>query len=677
MRLHPMGTILGGVTGLLLAAATSVVGQQTATSTDTTRYVVLFSDHVAGALKVWREGAETVSDYEFNDRGRGPHIRERFTTNPSGYITHSAISGHNYFKDSVDEHFSYVNGTASWKNHVEGEASKTIPLPFYSGMDGTPAEFDPLLHALLSSGGAPVQLFPVGEAVLEKIRDLDISAPGLATKRVSLYALSGFGFGPFFLWLDQDNRFFGTVSAWSSTIRDGWQTAAPRMTAVQDSSASIRIQSLARSLAHHPSGALVFRNANVFDADHARMIPHTTVIIEGHRILWVGPDAKAKIPAQGAEIVDAGGRALLPGLWDMHVHVSPGEDGMLHIAAGVTSARDMGNDTTTVLTLRKAFDDGSQIGPRLTLAGMIDSPGPFRVPIGVMADNAAEARWAVNRYADLGFEQIKIYSSMKPELVPIIIAEAHRRGLRVSGHVPAFMTAEEVVRLGFDEVQHVNFLELNFIDSVKDTRAMSRFTAVASDAANLDLSSPRVRAFFKLLKDHKTVSDPTLGAFEDMFTARAGTVSPNLAEIADRLPSQVRRGLFSGGLPVPPGMDQRYRDSYEAMLKMVGELYKSGITLVAGTDGLAGFGLHRELELWVRAGIPAPQVLRMATIGAARVMKHDDQRGSITAGKEADVILVNGDPSVDIRDIRKVETVVRDGVWYRSADIYRALGVKP
>jgi imidazolonepropionase-like amidohydrolase len=200
---------------------------------------------------------------------------------------------------------------------------------------------------------------------------------------------------------------------------------------------------------------------------------------------------------------------------------------------------------------------------------------------------------------------------------------------------------------------------------------------VGADAANLDLSSPRVRSFLKLLKDHHTVSDPTLGAFEDMFTARAGTMSPNMGEVASRLPSQIQRSLYSGGLPVPAGMDQRYRDSYSAMLALVGELYKSGITIVAGTDGPAGFGLHRELELDVRAGIPPAQVLRIATLVAARVMKHDDERGSIEPGKLADVILVAGDPSIDMRDIRKVETVVRNGVVYHSADIYRAMGVQP
>jgi imidazolonepropionase-like amidohydrolase len=675
MRIATLSTALFAVVVApsFIAASASA---QLPTKGDTVSYVVLFSDHPAGALKVWHDGPTTVSDYQFNDRGRGPHIKERFTTDPAGYFTDVSISGHNYLKDSVDEAFSYANGTASWKNHVEGHSSKATPPQFYSSLDGTPAETDQLVQALIKANGKPLPVFPSGEASLEKVRDLEISAPGLPPRTVSLYGISGFGFSPYYVWLDSDKHFFGYVSAWTSTIRDGWESTVPRLIAVGDTAAAERYAKLAQTLAHHPRGALVFRNANMFDAERAVMVPHTTVVIAGNRIESVGPDQTAKIPA-GAEIIDANGKALLPGLWDMHVHVSPGDDGLMHIAAGVTSARDMGNDTGVVLRLRKQFEDGALIGPRLTLAGLIDSPGPYQVPIGLLASTAEEARTVVDRYADLGFEQIKIYSSMKPELVPGIIAEAHRRGLRVSGHVPAFMTAEQVVRLGFDEVQHVNFLELNFIDSVKDTRGMSRFTAVGSDAAGLDLSSPRVRAFIQLLKDHKTVSDPTLGAFEDMFTARSGVMSPDMAMVADRLPPQVRRGFFSGGLPVTAATDQRYRDSYAAMIKLVGELYKSGITIVAGTDNFPGFGLHRELELDVAAGIPPAQVLKIATLGAARVMKHDDQRGSIAAGKLADVILVDGDPSINISDIRKVRTVVKNGVVFKSADLYRAMGINP
>jgi imidazolonepropionase-like amidohydrolase len=432
---------------------------------------------------------------------------------------------------------------------------------------------------------------------------------------------------------------------------------------------------VSQRLAHH-SAVLVFQHAAMFDATTATVRPHMTVVIRGDKIERVADDAQVTPPA-GATIIDATGKTLLPGLWDMHVHISPGTDGLLHIAAGVTTGRDMGNDTSVVLRLRKQFDDGTLIGPRLVLAGMIDSPGPYQVPIGLLASNEAEVRADVDRYAALGFEQIKVYSSMKPELVPAIIDEAHKHGLRVSGHVPAFMTAAQVVTLGFNEVQHVNFMMLNFMDTVRDTRAMSRFTAVAQDGASLDFQSQRVRDFFQLLKDHHADIDPTAGAFEDMFVGRPRTISTSYGMIADRLPAQVRRGLYGGGLPVPPGMDQRYRDSYAAMIRMVGELYRAGVPIVAGTDGFAGFLLHRELELYVQAGIPAPAVLQIATIGAARIMKHDGERGSIDEGKQADVILVDGDPTANISDIRKVELTVRGGVLYRSAELYRELGISP
>src|ERR1700693_708862 len=159
------------VAGLFSRGATA---QSASSTTDTTRFVILFSNRPAGHLKVWREGGgqEIVSDYEFNDRGRGPHITERMTANPSGYITSAVIRGHGYFKDSVDERFSYANGTASWKNHVEGESSAVRPLPFYMSLDGTPAENDPFLQALFAGGGRSLPLFPTGEATIEKARDL-------------------------------------------------------------------------------------------------------------------------------------------------------------------------------------------------------------------------------------------------------------------------------------------------------------------------------------------------------------------------------------------------------------------------------------------------------------------------------------------------------------------------
>jgi imidazolonepropionase-like amidohydrolase len=160
-----------------------------------------------------------------------------------------------------------------------------------------------------------------------------------------------------------------------------------------------------------------------------------------------------------------------------------------------------------------------------------------------------------------------------------------------------------------------------------------------------------------------------------MFTARNGVVSPSYAMIANRMPPQVRRWFLSGGLPVPEGMDQRYRASFQRMLDFIGELHRSGVTIVAGTDALAGFALHRELELYAKAGIPNADVLRIATLVPAQILKRENDLGTIEPGKLADFIIVDGNPLANISDIRKVMRVVKDGKWFDPAEIYRELGV--
>ncbi|HVG24564.1 MAG TPA: amidohydrolase family protein, partial [Thermoanaerobaculia bacterium] len=158
--------------------------------------------------------------------------------------------------------------------------------------------------------------------------------------------------------------------------------------------------------------------------------------------------------------------------------------------------------------------------------------------------------------------------------------------------------------------------------------------------------------------------------------ARKGTLDPAYSMIADRMPPQVRRSFYTGGLPVPDGMDERYRASYARMLDLVAELHRSGVTIVAGTDGFAGFTLHRELENYVRAGIPAAEVLRIATLVPAQVLKREQDLGTIEPGKLADFIIVDGDPTRNISDIRRVVRVVKDGKVFDPAAIYASLGVR-
>jgi hypothetical protein len=227
------------------------------------------------------------------------------------------------------------------------------------------------------------------------------------------------------------------------------------------------------------------------------------------------------------------------------------------------------------------------------------------------------------------------------------------------------MTAAQCVELGYDEIQHANFLMLNFMPDVKNTNTSARLTEVAKRGADLDLTSPEIQSFIKLLQDHHTVLDPTVSIFEEMMTSPAGKIPRGYQPIAERLPPQVRRGLLSIGLTPPPGMEQRYQQSFTRMMEMIGMMYRAGIPMEDGTDSMAGFALHRELELDVLAGIPANKVLQNATLNAARIMKLDHDLGSIEPGKFADLTLLNGNP------------VEKNGIIYKPQELYSALGVAP
>jgi imidazolonepropionase-like amidohydrolase len=220
-------------------------------------------------------------------------------------------------------------------------------------------------------------------------------------------------------------------------------------------------------------------------------------------------------------------------------------------------------------------------------------------------------------------------------------------------------------------------LLLDFMRDVKDTRTPARFLEPARRARDLDLSSPEVRALVRLLQERHTALDLTLATFESLMLDRPGKVSAPMAAVADRLPLQVRRGLYAGQLPIQPGDDEKFRASWKRTLELVHELWKAGIPIEAGTDATAGFALHRELELDAQAGIPAPQVLQLATLGAARIMGMDKDLGQVRQGKLADLVLIDGDPTKDISDVRKVVLTLKDGVVYDPAELYREMGIAP
>jgi imidazolonepropionase-like amidohydrolase len=638
------------------------------------RYSYLITGNLAGHEAVWTADDKTLHIFfQFNDRGRGPKTTSVLKLGPDGIPVSEVITGNDYMKSAVTENYSLEAGTARWKNDDEHGERKVSAPAFYASLNGGPSEIALLARAALHNAGR-IALLPDGESRIQRLTEFDIEAAG-HKKSVTLYAATGLDFSPTYFWLAAPDKFFAEVDEqWASTIAEGWESTIPTLLAAQSKVKQSRGADLAAKLAHHPPNGILFIHANVFDSDSAKTIPDQDVLITGNRFVSVGPHSTHA--GLSAEVIDATGKTLIPGLWDMHAHVGD-NDGLLNLAAGVTTVRDLANDTDSLLARRQRIAEGKEIGTRIVLAGIIDGPGPYQGPTKVLVSTEAEARAAVDNYKRLGYVQIKIYSSVKPELVPAIIDEAHKNGLRVSGHIPAEMTAAQCVELGYDEIQHVNFLMLNFMPDIKNTNTIARLIEPAKRGAYLDLSSPQVMSFIKLLQDHHTKLDLTLSIFEDSYLSRAGEIPRGYQPVAGRLPSQVRRGLLSAGLTPPDGMDDTYRKSFAKMLDFVGLLYRSGIPIEAGTDFIAGFALHRELELEAQAGIPPGQVLQNATLNAARIMSLDKDLGSIAAGKLADVALVDGNPATNISDIRKTILVMKDGVLYKSAALYSELGVTP
>ncbi|HJU40369.1 MAG TPA: hypothetical protein VJ724_12400, partial [Tahibacter sp.] len=603
---------------LLLLAAASAGAADTVEKSK----VLTMGNPSGYAETTYADDGTVRTHYEYNDRGRGPKLDSVYTVGADGIPTSVETRGNDYMKAKVDETYARSGDEAAWKNSAENEKRTVSGATFYLSLESPPEEFVLLMRALLAAPNQTLKLLPDGEARIEKIASM--KAKGKAgTKNATLYAVHGLSLTPAYTWLDDDRRFFASYNAWFSLVREGYEDALPALGKRQEAEEGKLSQARAKALTTKLDKPLAIVNARAYDPVDAKVIDGATVVVDKGRIVSVG--ANGAVPA-GAETLDAGGKFLMPGLWDMHVHFAGEADGVLDIASGVTSVRDLANNPEKLAARIKAIEDGTDIGPRIVKAGIIDGPGPFAGPTKALADTEEKAQAIVDEYARTGHEQIKIYSSIKPELMPAIARMAHAKGLRVSGHVPAFMTARQFVENGADEIQHANMLMLNFLfDKVQDTRSPARFVAIGEYGAGIDLSSKEVQDFVALLKRKDIVIDPTVSTFEDMFLGRPGFPGPGYDSVIDRLPLTWQRSVRTGGggLPIKPGQEAMYRKGFQKMIDFTGLLWRSGVRIVPGTDGMAGLMLPRELEIYVSAGVPPKDVLRLATVDSAKVMKRD------------------------------------------------------
>jgi hypothetical protein len=638
---------------------------------------ILIMGLVSGSQTVTPQGTDSVrAEYSFNDRGRGDHIIATWKLDAAGIPVEYSGSGNDYMKAPVSESFRISGGKATWQNRIEHGTRDPRGKAFYVPLNGPPEFTGVLARALLKARDHKLALLPAGEARIASAGSLSVTGSDGSSVEITQYEITGLDFGPTRIWLDREGNSAAMISGWFAVLPATTSRSLSNLLKAESAASAAYSARLAKQLTQIPTGDLLIRNVRLFDPRDLSVTPGMSVLIRNEHIVRVAPDAALKA-TEKADVIEAAGRFLMPGLWDNHQHFSD-NDGALDLANGVTSARDMANDTDEFLQRLARFDDGSELGPHVFKAGIIDGVGPLAGPTKMRVDTPEEALKDVAWYADHGYGQIKIYSSVKPELVPLIADAAHARGLRVSGHVPAFMTAHQFVEGGADEIQHMNFIVLNFLfDQVQDTRGTARFTAVAEHAKDVGPDNPAVREFMGFLKSHHTVLDPTMGIFQARFSGDPAAVTPGLEATLPRFPPQVRRNMLSGALVPPSGQEAAYRAAFPSMLRLLKALNDAGVTIIPGTDALAGYSLLHELELYVNAGIPAKQVLRMATLTSAEVIGVNGERGVVAPGKLADMILIAGDPTEHIEDIHKIAVVIKSGHRYDPAQIEAALGIAP
>ena len=639
----------------------------------TTEFAWVSQGKEAGESTVVRTGDGRVTVKSFiHWNNREYSVDSELQLSPEGIPVFQRITGISAFQAPIDESFSYKDGVASWSTAGESGSMQTDNPGFYVATEFGALGLSALVQAALKSMDNEIALLPSGTARIEKLTSAQVDTPD-GQQTLSLYAIFGLSFTPAYGWFDDDNVLkvldFG---GWMSMLPKGWsQDVLTELSALQTEQNAAMIRRLSGEFSHALDAPLVFDAVDIVDVENGTLREDHYVMVEDGRITAI---SGTQIDKPGARHIDGKGKSLIPGLWDMHGHFDMAA-GMLNIAGGITSVRDIGSVHEQIMEMTSKFDSGEVIGPNTYRSGFIDQMSPYAA--GDAVESLEEALERVDFYADNGYMQIKLYSSIDPQWVDDIAERTHARGMRLSGHIPAFMSAEQAVRAGYDEIQHINMVFLNFLAGDReDTRQQIRFTLYGDEAGKLDLESEEVEDFIALLKEKNVTVDPTAAIFMEQLTHHAGEPNPTFAPVIDHLPATVARGYYKTDMDMGD-MVEEWAASAVNQAAMLRKLHENGVQLVPGSDNVAAFTIHRELELYAEAGIPNVEVLRIASLDSARIVGIDDRTGSIKVGKESDLVLVEGNPLEDMSAIRRATLVLKGSTAYRPEDLYKAVGVTP
>ncbi len=660
----------------LLAAAALATVLASPAMADMQEYRVLTQSRDIGHLKIDRQGQSIAIDYDYKQNGRGPTIKEAVTLGKDGAPVSWTITGRTTFGNAVSESFRRNAAGAQWRDLAGPGMIKGKDAPrYYASQNGSPLDVALLAKALLADADRAMPVAPGGIARLTERARSTFDGPD-GKLEVVTYELSGLSLNPTYVTLDARGDLFAVASAGFILARKGYETAADRpLREMAEKLASDRFAQLQAEGAKRFAGPVRIRNVRVFDPKAKALSAPMDVAFNGNRITAVVPVGSQATP--GETSIDGEGGTLVPGLYEMHGHMGQ-EDALMNVLAGVTSVRDMGNQNELLDVLIERIAKGEVAGPRITRSGFIEGKSPFSSATGKLVASEAEAIDAVRWYAARGYQQAKLYNSMDPKWAPTVVAEAHRLGLRVAGHVPAFSSADAMIAAGFNEITHVNQLMLGWVlNPGEDTRTLFRFTAMRR-FPGLDMQSAKVQATLDAMVAGKVSHEPTIGIHELGLTALDGKPNPGAVDYIDHMPPaeqrQLKQALFGADTP-----QQRaeYVAAYGKILETLTEMNRKGILLIPGTDTGGAFTYHRELELFAKLGMSPAEVLSRATLEMAQYLGQDQQLGSIERGKLADFFLVPGDPTQDLKAIKSIRMVAMDGAVYFPDEVYAQLGIKP
>jgi imidazolonepropionase-like amidohydrolase len=619
-------------------------------------------------------------DFKFTDRGTPVPLTATFRGAADLTPQSFEIKGQTARSVSIDEAVTLDAGKVHFRTR-DKQSELTLPAGSYFTIAGyVPATMQMLMVRYWATHGSPAQLptLPSGSVKVEPRGQDTIhltGKDGAKDEKLDRYTIEGLIWGRETLWFDGNRNLVAVVSTDAEfdhfeAIREGYESALGDFVGRAGTDGMSALAELSKSISGSRASTLAVVGGTLIDGTGAAPIPDAAVVIHNGRIVAVGPRSKVKIPKH-ANVVDARGKTILPGLWDMHAHFEQVEWGPIYLAAGVTTVRDCGNEFEFITAVRDAIAQGRGLGPRLLLAGVVDGSSTYTIGVE-RVDTPEQARMWTDRYHAAGFQQMKIYSSVKLEELKAVADEAHRLGMTVTGHIPAGLNAYQAVEAGQDQINHIGYIaDVMKAPLPEGASRLDRYKA----GANIDLDGPEARKALAFLKEHHTVVDPTMALME-FFTATTAkppaSFEPGVNKVAPELAQQL------ADVAPPTDRSEIGERVYEKELAIVGALHRAGIPVVAGTDQtVPGHSLHREIELYVQAGFTPMEAIQAATIVSARAMGIEKESGTVEKGKRGDLILVNGNPLDDIHKIRNVEDVITNGTMFHTAELWQSVGFKP